>query len=133
MCCTLWKLTEFFFEQSRLYLGLGRDGLLPPIFAKVHRMRHTPMNAQIWVGVVASVMAGLFNVHVLSHILSVGTLVWCCLIFLPWVLFSVHHYVLGLDIYLSKSLFYTNTSYSRFQLAFSSPIEFQRYQGNEML
>lgn len=61
--------------QSRLYLGLGRDGLLPQIFAKVHPKRHTPMISQVWVGLVAAVMAGLLNVHVLSHILSVGTLV----------------------------------------------------------
>ncbi|XP_074272808.1 cationic amino acid transporter 9, chloroplastic-like [Silene latifolia] len=62
------------YVQSRLYLGLGRDGLLPQIFAKVNLKRHTPMNSQIWVGFVAAVMAGLLNVHVLSHILSVGTL-----------------------------------------------------------
>lgn len=61
--------------QSRLYLGLGRDGLLPTIFAKVHRTRHTPINSQIWVGIVAGVMSGLFNIRILSHILSVGTLV----------------------------------------------------------
>ncbi|XP_021755249.1 cationic amino acid transporter 9, chloroplastic-like [Chenopodium quinoa] len=62
------------YVQSRLYLGLGRDGLLPKLFAKVHPKRHTPINSQVWVGLVASVMAGLLNVHVLSHILSVGTL-----------------------------------------------------------
>ncbi|KAH1199987.1 Cationic amino acid transporter 9, chloroplastic [Glycine max] len=62
------------YVQSRLYLGLGRDGLLPLVFAKVHSKYHTPVHSQIWVGLVASVLAGLFNVHVLSHILSVGTL-----------------------------------------------------------
>lgn len=62
------------YVQSRLYLGLGRDGLLPKIFAKVHPKRHTPINSQVWVGLVAGVMAGLLNVHILSHILSVGTL-----------------------------------------------------------
>jgi APA family basic amino acid/polyamine antiporter len=62
--------------QSRLYLGLGRDGLLPSIFAKVHPTLHTPLHSQIWVGCVAAVLAGLFNVQALSHILSVGTLVW---------------------------------------------------------
>lgn len=62
------------YVQSRLYLGLGRDGLLPQLFAKVHPKRRTPINSQFWVGLVASVMAGLLNVHVLSHILSVGTL-----------------------------------------------------------
>uniref|UniRef100_A0A453P7P0 Amino acid permease/ SLC12A domain-containing protein n=1 Tax=Aegilops tauschii subsp. strangulata TaxID=200361 RepID=A0A453P7P0_AEGTS len=63
------------YVQSRLYLGLGRDGLLPSIFSKVHPTLHTPLHSQIWVGCVAAVLAGLFNVHALSHILSVGTLV----------------------------------------------------------
>ncbi|XP_023756464.1 cationic amino acid transporter 9, chloroplastic [Lactuca sativa] len=62
------------YVQSRLYLGLGRDGLLPAIFAKVHPTRHTPIHAQIWVGIVACILAGLLNVTLLSHILSVGSL-----------------------------------------------------------
>ncbi|XP_075492686.1 cationic amino acid transporter 9, chloroplastic isoform X1 [Primulina tabacum] len=62
------------YVQSRLYLGLGRDGLLPAIFSKVHTTRHTPIHSQVWVGIIASILAGLLNVHVLSHILSVGSL-----------------------------------------------------------
>lgn len=62
------------YVQSRLYLGLGRDGLLPSVFAKVHLTRHTPIHSQVWVGMVAIILAGLFNVEKLSHILSVGTL-----------------------------------------------------------
>ncbi|GLT39605.1 hypothetical protein SLA2020_137870 [Shorea laevis] len=62
------------YVQSRLYLGLGRDGLLPSIFAKVHPKRHTPIHSQVWVGFVAGILGGLFNVHTLSHILSVGSL-----------------------------------------------------------
>uniref|UniRef100_A0A5B7BQD1 Cationic amino acid transporter C-terminal domain-containing protein n=1 Tax=Davidia involucrata TaxID=16924 RepID=A0A5B7BQD1_DAVIN len=77
------------YVQSRLYLGLGRDGLLPSIFAKVHSTRHTPVHSQVWVGIVASILAGLFNVHVLSHILSVGSLtgysvVSACVVTLRW-------------------------------------------------
>lgn len=62
------------YVQSRLYLGLGRDGMLPNIFAKVHETRHTPIQSQVWVGLVAAVLGGLFNVRMLSKILSVGTL-----------------------------------------------------------
>ncbi|XP_061995595.1 cationic amino acid transporter 9, chloroplastic isoform X1 [Rosa rugosa] len=62
------------YVQSRLYLGLGRDGLLPSVFARVHARRRTPIHSQVWVGIVAGVLAGLFNVHILSHILSVGAL-----------------------------------------------------------
>ncbi|XP_042508483.1 cationic amino acid transporter 9, chloroplastic-like isoform X2 [Macadamia integrifolia] len=77
------------YVQSRLYFGLGRDGLLPSIFAKVHCTRHTPVHSQVWVGVVAGILGGLFNVHVLSHILSVGSLtgysvVAACVVSLRW-------------------------------------------------
>ncbi|XP_010275402.1 PREDICTED: cationic amino acid transporter 9, chloroplastic [Nelumbo nucifera] len=77
------------YVQSRLYLGLGRDGLLPSIFARIHPSLHTPVHSQVWVGVVAGVLSGLFNVHVLSHILSVGSLtgysvVSACVITLRW-------------------------------------------------
>lgn len=77
------------YVQSRLYLGLGRDGLLPAIFAKVHPTRHTPIHAQIWVGIVACILAGLLNVTLLSHILSVGSLagysvVAACVMALRW-------------------------------------------------
>ncbi|KAJ6955070.1 amino acid permease family protein [Populus alba x Populus x berolinensis] len=65
------------YVQSRLYLGLGRDGLLPSLFSKVHPTRHTPIHSQVWVGIVAGTLGGLFNVHVLSHILSVGALTGC--------------------------------------------------------
>lgn len=77
------------YVQSRLYLGLGRDGLLPAIFARVHSTRHTPINSQIWVGFIACILAGLLNVHLLSHVLSVGSLagysvVAACVIRLRW-------------------------------------------------
>ncbi|KAM7261034.1 hypothetical protein ACFE04_026509 [Oxalis oulophora] len=77
------------YVQSRLYLGLGRDGLLPSLFSKVHPTRHTPIHSQIWVGTIAAILAGLFNVHVLSHILSVGSLtgysvVAACAVSLRW-------------------------------------------------
>ncbi|XP_031114335.1 cationic amino acid transporter 9, chloroplastic-like isoform X1 [Ipomoea triloba] len=77
------------YVQSRLYLGLGRDGLLPSLFARVHPTRHTPVHSQVWVGIVAIILAGLFNVRLLSHILSVGSLtgysvVSACAVTLRW-------------------------------------------------
>lgn len=74
--CEQFDLAYFCYHvQSRLYLGLGRDGLLPAFFAKIHDKYRTPVAAQIWVGAVAACLAGLFNVSHLSHILSVGCLV----------------------------------------------------------
>ncbi|KAG7025340.1 Cationic amino acid transporter 9, chloroplastic, partial [Cucurbita argyrosperma subsp. argyrosperma] len=77
------------YVQSRLYLGLGRDGLLPSFFSEVDSKHHTPITSQVWVGIVAGVLAGLFNIHSLSRILSVGTLtgysvVSACVVTLRW-------------------------------------------------
>ncbi|ERN00206.1 cationic amino acid transporter 9, chloroplastic isoform X1 [Amborella trichopoda] len=62
------------YATSRVYVGLGRDGLLPSFFAKVHPTRHIPNHSQVWVGTIAGIMSGFFDVHRLSHILSVGGL-----------------------------------------------------------
>lgn len=63
------------YAQSRLYMGVGRDGLLPArFFAQVNPVHHTPVKAQAWVGIIAGGLALLFDVSRLSHILSVGVL-----------------------------------------------------------
>ncbi|ERN00205.1 hypothetical protein AMTR_s00111p00097580 [Amborella trichopoda] len=68
------NLLGHIYSKSRIYVGLGRDGLLPSIFAKVHPTRHIPIHSQVWVGTIVGIIAGLFDVHRLSHILSVGGL-----------------------------------------------------------
>jgi len=87
VCGLTTTLLVGLFVQSRLYLGLGRDGLLPAFFSRINSRYHTPVTAQLWVGFVAATLAGVFNVSHLSHILSVGclasyTVVCACLVML---------------------------------------------------
>lgn len=63
------------YVQARLYVALGRDGLLPPFFARVSASRQSPVTAQLWVGAIAAVLSLFFDVGRLSHILSVGVMV----------------------------------------------------------
>ncbi|KAL3615488.1 hypothetical protein CASFOL_041149 [Castilleja foliolosa] len=49
------------YVQCRLYLGLGRDCLLPSIFAKVQPNRHTPVHHKFGFGLIAIILSGLFN------------------------------------------------------------------------
>jgi basic amino acid/polyamine antiporter, APA family len=44
--------------QPRIFLAMSRDGLLPPIFGRVHPRYQTPYLATIITGVVAGVIAG---------------------------------------------------------------------------
>lgn len=60
--------------QPRIFFVMAKDGLLPPVFAKMHPKFKTPYMATIIVGVLAMVLAGLFPIGVLSKLVSLGTL-----------------------------------------------------------
>ena len=60
--------------QPRIFMTMSKDGLLPPIFSKIHTKFKTPYMSTIIVGVVAMVLAGLFPIGVLSKLVSLGTL-----------------------------------------------------------
>lgn len=60
--------------QPRIFMTMSKDGLLPPVFSKIHPKFKTPYMSTIIVGAVAMVLAGLFPIGVLSKLVSLGTL-----------------------------------------------------------
>jgi len=60
--------------QARIFFSMSRDGLLPPLFAKVHPKFRTPSTGTIIVGVIAATIGGLFPVGLLGQLVSIGTL-----------------------------------------------------------
>jgi hypothetical protein len=60
--------------QARIFYAMASDGLLPPIFARIHPKYQTPYYTTIITGVVASIIAGLFPIDVLGEMVSIGTL-----------------------------------------------------------
>ncbi len=60
--------------QARILLAMSRDGLLPPVFGRVHHRYRTPHVATAVTGVVAALMAGLFPIGILAELVSIGTL-----------------------------------------------------------
>ncbi len=60
--------------QPRIFFSMSRDGLLPPVFSKVHPKFKTPHITTILTGSVAAVIAGLFPIGLLGELVSIGTL-----------------------------------------------------------
>jgi basic amino acid/polyamine antiporter, APA family len=63
------------YGQTRILFAMGRDGLLPSMFAKVNPRSMTPVNNTIIVAVVVSILAGVVPLNYLAGMVSIGTLV----------------------------------------------------------
>jgi APA family basic amino acid/polyamine antiporter len=60
--------------QPRIFFAMSRDGLLPPVFGKIHPRFRTPWLTTALTGVVVAVAAGLFPIDVLGELVAIGTL-----------------------------------------------------------
>lgn len=60
--------------QPRIFASMARDGLLPPLFAKVSIKTGTPIESTIICGIIAALFAAFFPIDFLANMSSVGTL-----------------------------------------------------------
>ncbi len=67
-------LLVFQLGQPRIWMSMSRDGLLPPVFAKMHPKYKTPSFSTILTGIVVGVPALFLNLDEVVKLTSVGTL-----------------------------------------------------------
>lgn len=60
--------------QPRIFFTMSKDGLLPPVFSKVHPRFKTPYVSTIITGIVAMIIAGILPISILGQLVSIGTL-----------------------------------------------------------
>ena len=63
------------YGQTRIFYTMARDGLIPSVFASVHKKFKTPWVNTILVGALASGFAGFMGLDALANLTNVGTLV----------------------------------------------------------
>jgi amino acid transporter len=67
-------LLVFQMGQPRIWMSISRDGLLPPIFSKIHPKFRTPSFSTILTGFVVAIPALFMNLTEVTDLSSIGTL-----------------------------------------------------------
>ena len=67
-------LLVFQMGQPRIWMSMSRDGLLPPIFSKLHKRYRTPFFATIIAGIIVAVPTLFTNLTAVTDLTSIGTL-----------------------------------------------------------
>jgi basic amino acid/polyamine antiporter, APA family len=67
-------LLVFQLGQPRIFFSIARDGLLPPVFAKVHPRFKTPHVTTILTGVVVGAFAAVMSIDEMVDLTNIGTL-----------------------------------------------------------
>ena len=67
-------LLVFQVGQPRIWMSMSRDGLLPPIFSRLHKKYRTPVFATIIAGIIVAVPSLFLNLVEVTDLTSIGTL-----------------------------------------------------------
>ena len=60
--------------QSRVFLSMSHDGLLPPFFSRINERFRTPVHSNCLIMLVVSILAGFVPAQVAGEMTSIGTL-----------------------------------------------------------
>lgn len=60
------------YGHSRMCLTMARDGLLPPVFTRVHPRYRTPWKGNLILGTIAATLAALLPISVLGDLICLG-------------------------------------------------------------
>jgi basic amino acid/polyamine antiporter, APA family len=67
-------LLVMMYGQTRVFFAMSRDGLIPPLFVKLHPAWRTPWISQILFGILIAIAGALFPINILGSLTNMGTL-----------------------------------------------------------
>ncbi|MGH8175708.1 MAG: amino acid permease [Steroidobacter sp.] len=68
------------YGQSRISFAMSRDGLLPPVFATLHRKFRTPWLGTILLGAISALTAAVLPISILGDLASLGIATAFCIV-----------------------------------------------------
>lgn len=68
------SILVFQLGQARVWFAMSRDGLLPPVFGKIHPRFRTPAVATWVAGFLVGIPAGVLDIGTVSNLSNIGTL-----------------------------------------------------------
>jgi amino acid transporter len=83
-------LLVFQLGQPRIWMAMSRDGLLPPIFSRMHPKHKTPSFSTILTGFVVAIPCLFMNLTEVTDLTSIGTLAAFLLVSLGVLTFDPH-------------------------------------------
>ena len=67
-------LLVMMFGQLRVFFSMSRDGLVPPVFSKVHPIFRTPATSTVMFTIAIAIVASLTPIGILGSLTNMGTL-----------------------------------------------------------
>ena len=74
ICGITTVLLVFMYGQTRVFLAMARDGMIPQSLVKIHPRYGTPHIITLLAGCVVSVLSGLLPINIIAELCNMGTL-----------------------------------------------------------
>jgi basic amino acid/polyamine antiporter, APA family len=78
ICGITTVLLVMMYGQTRVFLAMARDGMIPQNLVKIHPTYGTPHTITIITGIVVSILGGLLPINIIAELCNMGTLFAFC-------------------------------------------------------
>lgn len=87
ICGITTVLLVMIYGQTRVFLAMARDGMIPQSLVKIHPKYGTPHTITMITGTVVCILSGLLPINIIAELCNMGTLFAFCVVALGvWVL-----------------------------------------------
>ena len=80
ICGITTVLLVMIFGQTRVFLAMSRDGMIPQSMVKIHPTYGTPHKITIITGIAVSILSGLLPINIIAELCNLGTLFAFCIV-----------------------------------------------------